>query len=666
MTARLRSSHLLFLLAFLFPLIGSSQSAGAYEKAGDAAMKDENWSAAFYYYNDALLLKLQNPDLIFKCGRAAKNYGAYHHATSLFSKIMENEAWLKKYPHTPVLLGQVLKNIGDFEQAAALFAEYHESGCMSDSLCSLAISLEKSCLFAIEHSRDSASLRIVSPGKKINSPYADFAAFPVGDSLFFSSYKYSLKEDEENPPKMVAKTLLAKGKSIPRLLSRGFNSTTEHTVNFSQNKEGTKQYFCRCQFIGKVKFLCALYMREKKSATKWNKIERLPDNINLAGFSHTQPFSWLDEVKQREVLFFSSNKPGGKGGFDVWFTYPIDEKEWAEPQNLQTINTSGDEVSPFVYAQAATLFFSSDGHTEKNMGGFDIYKVKLDTTGIPTGDIQPLPVPINSSYHDYYYVLNADSTIAFFSSNRPGSLFLDPQNQTCCSDIYKVEFPVIIPSDLPEDTISTNTDEGLTSKKNIPDEPEVFDELEDFLPLSLYFHNDEPDPRSRKSITKKTYLQTYDAFSPLKNLYIDNFTKGMPADESEKASQSISLFFENKLERGAKLLLKFSDILLQRLQEGERIEVFLKGYTSPRANSDYNLFLSKRRISAVRNHFLSYKDGIFKEYLNKGYLLISEKPFGETEAALSVSDAYEDEKNSIFSVPASLERRVEIVEIHRD
>ena len=109
----------------------------------------------------------------------------------------------------------------------------------------------------------------------------------------------------------------------------------------------------------------------------------------------------------------------------------------------------------------------------------------------------------------------------------------------------------------------------------------------------------------------------------------------------------------------------FSNILLKRLNDGDQVEIFLKGYTSPRAKTDYNLFLSKRRISCVRNHFKTHADGIFKQFLKSGQLIISEKPFGETTASQKISDDLNDQRNSIYSVEASIERRVEIVEIKR-
>jgi len=96
------------------------------------------------------------------------------------------------------------------------------------------------------------------------------------------------------------------------------------------------------------------------------------------------------------------------------------------------------------------------------------------------------------------------------------------------------------------------------------------------------------------------------------------------------------------------------------------VEIFVKGFTSPRAKTDYNLHLGKRRISSVKNHFKTYNSSIFQPYLQSEQLIISERSFGETTVAAGVNDDLSNQRLSIYSVEASVERRVEIVEIKLD
>ena len=133
--------------------------------------------------------------------------------------------------------------------------------------------------------------------------------------------------------------------------------------------------------------------------------------------------------------------------------------------------------------------------------------------------------------------------------------------------------------------------------------------------------------------------------------------------EQQDAEDRMDDFFENDIRRGHDFLIRFSEILLTRLQKGDQVEIFIKGFTSPRAQSDYNLALGARRVSSLRNHFDSWSNGVFRSYLQSGRLRISERSFGETSAARDVSDDLFDVRNSVYSIGAMRERRVEIVEV---
>lgn len=185
----------------------------------------------------------------------------------------------------------------------------------------------------------------------------------------------------------------------------------------------------------------------------------------------------------------------------------------------------------------------------------------------------------------------------------------------------------------------------------------------EYLPISLYFDNDEPDKATRRTTTKKTYLETWDAYKAREQTFKDEFGKGMDGQIKQLSLDRLAGFFEKEVRGSGADLTKFTDLLYQFLKQGNNIELVLRGYTSPRAASDYNDRLSQRRISSVRNHFEEYGGGIYKQFLASGSLVISEKPYGETQSKTEVSDDIKDERNSIYGVPASLERRVEIIDV---
>jgi hypothetical protein len=97
--------------------------------------------------------------------------------------------------------------------------------------------------------------------------------------------------------------------------------------------------------------------------------------------------------------------------------------------------------------------------------------------------------------------------------------------------------------------------------------------------------------------------------------------------------------------------------------EGKKITISLRGYTSPRAQSDYNDRLADRRIASVRNEFAQWQNQALKPYIQSGQLKIIALPYGESKANAAVSDDLADRRNSIYTPAAARERRVEIEEV---
>lgn len=185
--------------------------------------------------------------------------------------------------------------------------------------------------------------------------------------------------------------------------------------------------------------------------------------------------------------------------------------------------------------------------------------------------------------------------------------------------------------------------------------------FEDYLPLAIYFDNDYPDVDSRSPTTDADYAEMVDNYMARKEEYKLLFTEPMNEEAAFLTAQRYEDFFEREVQKGFKDLLAFSEILLPFLQNGNEISLVLKGYASPRAEDHYNFQLSARRIVSVENFFRSYEGGALMPYIQSGQLTFQQMPYGETDTYF-FSDLLEDERNSIYSIGASLERRVEIVQ----
>lgn len=172
-----------------------------------------------------------------------------------------------------------------------------------------------------------------------------------------------------------------------------------------------------------------------------------------------------------------------------------------------------------------------------------------------------------------------------------------------------------------------------------------------YLPLTLYFDNDKPDSKTTKRTSDVVYTDSYNEYYARKSEFV----------EKSSDSERISRFFEEDLKQGFETLQIFFRGMQRALESGKKIEITVRGYTSPRSSSNYNLYLGQRRVQSVQNEINAYMDGYFKKYLDSGQLIITEVSYGETLVPEGVSDDINDEKNSIFSYEASKERRVQII-----
>lgn len=117
------------------------------------------------------------------------------------------------------------------------------------------------------------------------------------------------------------------------------------------------------------------------------------------------------------TLYFSSNKPGGYGGYDLYVSYKVAlTNSWSEPQNLGSlINSPGNEISPFY--KSNDLFFSSDWHN--GFGGFDVFRTTRD--GIAWSDINNLGSCVNSTKDEYQFMLDGTNDGVFLSNRETNS-----------------------------------------------------------------------------------------------------------------------------------------------------------------------------------------------------------------------------------------------------
>lgn len=135
--------------------------------------------------------------------------------------------------------------------------------------------------------------------------------------------------------------------------------------------------------------------------------------------------------EDEKVLIFSSNKPGGFGGQDLYLTTKNNLGQWSTPVNLSKINTPYDEDSPFLHSDGKTLYFSSKGFN--GIGGFDVFYTCFDLEKGTWSTPVHLPYPISTPNDDLYFSWSLSGRTAYISTLWHGG--------EGDKDIYRVEFP---------------------------------------------------------------------------------------------------------------------------------------------------------------------------------------------------------------------------------
>ena len=639
------------LAVFILPLLLSafqvfSQSQKQYERFGDKSYEEGDYYGASIYYKTALKLEDSNLGVMYKYAECLRLYNEYTKAEKYYETIFEKDA-LSEFPESLFRLAEMQKFNGNYEQAGKHFSKYYKTTRRKSTFFGKKAKHEiKACKFAKRLVLDSSEVIISNAGDLLNTFDSEFSPVFIDDStIYFSSLRSDkIKKNNEVKDKEYFIKIFKASRNggsweTTGIIDEVINNPAFHAANGTFSLDKKRFYFSRCT----ADLKCNLYVSELDGG-QWQEPEIL--TINQEGFTTTQPH--ITMINKKEVLLFASDRPRGKGKMDIWYSiFTNKNKQFSNPRNLgKKVNSIDNEISPFFDIENKTLYFSSEWHY--GLGGFDVFKSK---GGFKPQAPENLGPPVNTSVNDFYYTLDSKKEYGFLTSNRKGSFA--QKGETCCNDIYLFEFP------------------------KEPVEVPVYvslEELNKYLPVTLYFHNDEPNPKSRDIITEHNYLKTYEEYSAMTATYQEEYSKGMIGEEKVKAEGDIVSFFEDYVDKGAADLELFTELLLKELEKGQEIELTVKGYASPLAKTDYNVNLTLRRISSMLNFMKEHEGGIYIPYLNHtadngGSLNLVKIPFGEYTADQTVSDNIHDQKNSIYSRKAGLERKIEIVSVqqaHKD
>lgn len=340
---------------------------------------------------------------------------------------------------------------------------------------------------------------------------------------------------------------------------------------------------------------CDLYVAYRVN-NHWQRPSNMGKNVNSRSWD-SQPSLSADG----RILFFSSNRRGGFGGNDIWYTLRMPDGSWSEAKNLGTkVNSSKDEVSPFIYFNNEIIFFASNGH--RGFGGMDLFMSRVENGEFM--EPENLGYPINDHSNQFSLFITAQRDYAYYTESESvagversflhrfpfpkeidlGEKLMVTEGKVLNSKTGEpIEARLSLVSLVNDSTLYEFRSDGKTGEFMMlyPDKSVsgLYVEKEGYLPKIYNVERDNLQDRNNLNI-EMTPIASGEEFV-FENIFFD-------FDKDELQSQSMSS------------LKRLYDFLLQN----HNVNITIIGHTDNVGNAGYNESLSQRRAESVKKYLL--------------------------------------------------------------
>jgi outer membrane protein OmpA-like peptidoglycan-associated protein len=375
---------------------------------------------------------------------------------------------------------------------------------------------------------------------------------------------------------------------------------------------------------------CDLYISYKKGE-QWTAPKNVGAPVNTMYWESMPSLSAAGDK-----LFFSSKRPGGFGGTDIWISRLVSADKWSVPENAgPNINTPGDDQAPFLHIDGQSLYFMSNGH--KGMGGFDIYLSRKDSTQ-KWGKPIHLGYPINTIADEGALCINRTGETAYFSSSKrdtPGKGMTSKTNIDIFSfplypDIRPIPVTFVTGEIFANDSnqplpaqleISVTETEAIIFKAKIDSSGKFFI----CLPSGQNYSLSASYPGYTLYSNRFTLLDAHSALEPYYlTILLQKINKPATAISTEKMVEEgdpivlKNVFFETGSAQLNPNSLHELNLLSQWLAENAAIYIQINGHTDHIGAEEMNVQLSTQRAKTVYEYLI--QSGIGRERLRyKGY-----------------------------------------------
>lgn len=497
-----------------------------------------------------------------------------------------------------LFLAQTEWELDKYEECAIHVANYLKSNPQNQRNRRIAERLLSSAQFAADAVKHPVAFNPQSVGDSINTRLSEyFPSLTADDELLIFTRRD--RGDDENFYRSERKDGVWQ-KPSPL---EGIN-TSDNEGAQAISPDGSWLVFTGCNREGDgSQGACDLYWSQLRS-NGWTKPVPFSATINSPDWD-SQPSIGADN----RTLIFTSSRPGGRGGMDLWQATRQLNGKWGKPENLgPNINTAGKDHTPFFHPDGQTLYFASD--SLPGMGGSDIFFAHRDSSGA-WGKPQNIGYPINTKGEEGMLVVSLDGRTAYFASDRPGG--------RGGFDIYTFELPVFArpqPVTYAKAQV-TNAVTGYPVSAKV----EFTDLKTGKVFVSSITRSDGTFlvclPAGKDyalNVSKDKFLFYSDHFnllesSSLEKPYLLNIEL-QPIDTTGLAVEGKPIVLRNVFfETGSAALRPESmselDRLIQLLADSPKLKIQINGHTDNVGDKTFNLSLSEARAKSVQDYLLS-------------------------------------------------------------
>ena len=462
---------------------------------------------------------------------------------------------------------------------------------------------------------------LLSMGDGINSPADDYGpALSAGDdTLIFTS-----KRNKHKATGKVNEDLFF-SKSMDGYFDE---SDPMKSINTDYNegsaiftRDGKHLYFSRCespQGFGNCDIFCADWITQESS---WGNIRNLGGGVNSPAWDSQPALSHSEDT-----LFFASDRLGGFGRSDLYYSVKQPSGEWGPAQNLgPTINTRLSECSPFWHQNYRVLYFSSNGHLV-NFGNFDIYKSYYRNGSFQEPrNIGPL---VNGKGNEQYFAIDGKSKNLYYARSEESSL----NNQ----DLFSFPLPMEA-----QPLAYTSFHGTLKDSAGKP-----FQGIVSIIDLD---HGIEVAPKALRPdgsfdfdlIKNSNYLLVIqgDEFFRIQEMFKLNGDTSIEKVTKNIRNQKISFASIEFAEGSTDILpsmVEDLDHVMNFLIDNPRLRLKISGHTDQIGDKRDNLVLSLNRAKAIRKYLL--ETGKMRDRRVEAY------GYGDTHPIIPVEKSNEDRK----------------------